>query len=312
MLGQVQSLAVFQSSMKSVLCTIIWAAYRQDKVTEVDGSVSSRPALKTKWKRRVEQVQNWLKLLQWLPRNQKIGQMHRIQIFSQQPQCRVQVVLEVSQKFREKNREAFLKQNPGEAPLPTNGDDVFRAMDKQKGVSTTTRLRHVLRPFLTLADWGCIDEIYLDVHIYYLFIFRLWQLTVASHSYHSYFHPHESNFRQKITPHENTPKRKNNNTTAETNQQVTPRPHVPGKSMIPDHIAQRSKARRYKSTAPMDPSRPGRWFPSAHLGGKRFSHGLTNVEQHRYEGVAQGLGSSNCRVELPQQRKQFRDYRALF
>lgn len=102
MLGQVQSLAIFQSSMKSVLCTIIWAAYRQDKVTEVDGSVSSRPALKTKWKRRVEQVQNWLKLLQWLPRNQKIGQMHRIQIFSQQPQCRVQVVLEVTQKFRER------------------------------------------------------------------------------------------------------------------------------------------------------------------------------------------------------------------
>lgn len=144
------------------------------------------------------------------------------------------------------SRKAFLKQNPGEAPLPTDGDDVFRAMDKQKGVSTTTRLRHVLRPFLTLADWGCIDKIYLDVHIYYLFIFRLWQLTVASHSYNSYFHPQESNFGQKITPDENTPKRKNNNTTAETNQQVTPRPHVPGKSMIPDHIAQRSKARRYK------------------------------------------------------------------
>lgn len=94
---------------KSVLCTIIWAAYRQDKVTEVDGSVSSRPALKTQMETKSASGPDLAEALdQWLPRNQKIGQMHRIQIFSQQPQCRVQVVLEVTQK-------------PGEAPSNRRG-----------------------------------------------------------------------------------------------------------------------------------------------------------------------------------------------
>ena len=50
----------------------------------------------------------------------------------------------------------FLKQNPGEAPLPTDGEEVSRAMDNQIGLSTPTPLRQVLRPFLTLAAEGAL------------------------------------------------------------------------------------------------------------------------------------------------------------